>query len=665
LLITVWLCLAGSLAHAQLLHGLQSRMENAPRAQEGQQTGQQGGSSDSLIVPKKRPVIKIDIRYRYLDEVVDHKLDSSINDFFAHYLHIPAWEVDLGNLGTAARPLVYTPRMRPGFDAGFHVFDAYRFTLDSTRFFRTTHPYTLLSYLIGSKQQQVIDVFHTQNPRPNFNFGFHYRKINSPGFFQNQNTDDNSFNIFGHYNTKNKRYNAYLSFVANKMHAGENGGIKRNGDLENPDLTDRRTVPVNLGGSSPFSVGFFTSPIATKSDFTESSWLFRQQYDWGRPDTIKVNDTTFNYEFHPSFRIEHTLRLSNTTAGFTDTLPGTASSYYYAHYGIDSVWLRKLQASSGWKTISNDLSLQKFPSLKNQGHFVKAGATFAYTRGEFPQNSIAFYNLKGHFEYHNLTRDRKWDLDAKGVLYLLGHNFGDYMMTGSLSRYLNDKLGDVTVSFTNVNQTPAFAYSFFPSSRFLALNNGLRKTNTLRFAFRADNDHLQYHLQANYYLLTNYTYFKNFYESEQDGTLFNFWQIILDKQFTAGHFNWYLDLALQQVSGKAPLHLPGVWTRDRFTYENTLFKNLILCTGLEGSYNTPYYADDYSPLLQQFVVQDAQKITNIPAVAAFVDFRIKAFVAYIRAENLNTFVRPNIIQVPHYPSPDFALQVGLQWSYVD
>jgi hypothetical protein len=203
LLLTVLLCLGGILAHAQFMHGLQNRMQNAPRGS-GQQQNSATGSSDSLIVPKKRPVIKIDIHYRYLDEVVEHKLDSSINDF-SNYLHIPAWEINLGNLGTASRPLVYTPDMHPGFDPGFHAFDAYRFTLDSTRFFRTTHPYTLLSYLIGAKQQQVIDVFHTQNPKPNFNFGFHYRKINSPGFFQNQNTDDNSFNIFGHYNTKNKR----------------------------------------------------------------------------------------------------------------------------------------------------------------------------------------------------------------------------------------------------------------------------------------------------------------------------------------------------------------------------------------------------------------------------------------------------------------------------
>lgn len=662
--ITYFFCLVAGGVEAQMIRG----MPQIPRGNSRQTGNQQGTpqhSSDSLIVPKKRPIVSITIHYRLLDDLVDRKLDSSIDDF-TRYLPLPAQDVYLGNLGTPAHSLIFSPNMHPGFDAGFHVFDPYRFTLDSTRFFRTTKPYTLLRYMIGSKQEQLIDVFHTQNPRKNFNFGFHYRKINSPGFFQNQNTDDNSYNLFAHYNTKNERYHAYLSFAANKLHAGESGGIKNDASLEDPDLVDRRTVPVNLGGINPSTVGFFTTPIATKSDLVESAWLFRQHYDWGRGDTIKISDTTFNYEFHPSFRIEHTLRVTHQTAGFTDTLPGTASLYYFQHYGIDSIWLHSLEASSEWKTVSNDLSLVKFPSLKNADHFLKAGATIEYDKGIFLKNSLSFYNFMGHFEYHNLTRDMKWDLDAKGTLYLLGNSFGDYMATASLSRYLNDKLGNVTLSFTNLNQTPAFVYRFFQTDRFISANNDLKKTNLTLLQFKADNTHLKYHLTANYYLLTNYTYFKNFSESAQYGTVFNFWQILLEKQFTAGHFNWYLDLALQQASGNVPLHVPHIWTRDRFTYENTLFKNLILCTGLEGKYNTAYDADDYSPVLQQFVVQDDLKISNaLPDVAAFVNFRIKAFVAYIRAENLNALVKPNMIQVPHYPYPGFNIRVGFQWSYVD
>lgn len=658
LLIFCCFCLIALGASAQL-RGLQNRIGSVGQGQQSQ------SKSDSLITPQKRPVIHIDIHYRHLDDVVDRKLDSSINDF-TKYIPLPADYIYLGNLGTAAHSLIYTPIMKPGFDAGFHAFDVYRFKLDSTKFYNTTRPYSMLRYMIGSKQEQLIEVLFTQNLRPNFNFGFHLRKINSPGFFQNENTDDNSYNVFAHYNNKNKRYNAYISFVGNKIHAGENGGIAKDSDLTDPLFNQRNTIPVNLGGSNPIATAFFATPVATKSDFIESSWLFDQRYDWGHGDTVKVNDTTFNYEFHPSFRIENTWKLSNQEAGYTDTIPSSASLYYFKNYGIDSLWKTRLSAVSDWKTFSNDLSLVKFPSLKNAAHFIKAGATFEYLKGNFLQNSISFYNMKGHFEYHNLTKNEKWDLDAKGIFYFLGNNFGDYLATASLSRYLNEKLGDITVSFSNLNKTPAFIYQFFPTNYFISTNNDLKKINMTQLGFKADNAHLKYSLQVNYFILTNYTYFKNFSESAQDNSVFNLWQILLNKQFTVNHFNWYLNLALQQTIGNSPLHVPHLWTRDRFTYENTLFKNLILCTGIEAVYNTAYYQDNYSPVLQQFVNQEDIKIKNtLPNTAVFFDFRIKAFVAYVRAENLNTFVQPNMMQVAHYPLPGFTIRVGMQWSYVN
>lgn len=658
LIICCCMCLFALAANAQL-RGLQ----NIGGMGQGQQS--KSGNSDSLVIPVKRPVIHIDIHWRHVDDVVDHKLDSSINDF-TKYIPLPADYIDLGNLGTPAKSLIYSPIMNPGFDAGFHSFDVYRFHIDSTKFYNTTRPYSLLRYLIGSKQEQLIEVLFTQNLRPNFNFGFHLRKINSPGFFQNQNTDDNAYNVFGHYNTKNKRYQAYLSFVGNKDNAGESGGIINPGDLTNPIFSDRRTIPVNLGGSNPSAVSFFATPLATKSGYTESSWLFDQHYDWGHGDTVKINDTTFNYEFHPAFRIEHTLRISNREASYTDTIPSSANLFYFNHYGVDSLWHGRLSAVSDWKTISNDLSLIQFPSLENAAHFIKAGATFDYLHGVFPKNSISFYNLMGHFEYHNLTKNEKWDLDAKGKLYLAGNNFGDYLIDGTLSRYLNKKLGNITLSFDNVNKTPAFIYQFFPTNYFIGTNNNLKKTNITRLQFQSDNDSLRYQLKVNYFILTNYTYFKNYSESDQFNSVFNLWQVLLNKQFVFGHFNWYLDMAFQQTIGNAPLHIPHIWTRNRFAWQGTYFTNLIVCAGIEADYNTPYYQDDYSPILQQFVYQDNTKIKNkYPNMDVFFDFRIKAFVAYIRAENLNTFVVPNMMQVANYPYPGFTIRVGIQWSYVN
>ena len=104
-------------------------------------------------------------------------------DFTTRY-PIPADYVYLGNTGTAARPIQFTPRMTAGWDQGMHAFDVYKFKLERVRFFSTTRPYSELNYLLGSRSEQQIEVLHTQNIRPNWNFLFQYRLINSPGFFK-------------------------------------------------------------------------------------------------------------------------------------------------------------------------------------------------------------------------------------------------------------------------------------------------------------------------------------------------------------------------------------------------------------------------------------------------------------------------------------------------
>jgi hypothetical protein len=76
----------------------------------------------------------ITISYRYLDSAGRHSIDSSINDWDKYY-SVPSNYQYLGNNGAAAFPLVYKPFAKPGWDAGFHAFDLYRFKLEDTKFY--------------------------------------------------------------------------------------------------------------------------------------------------------------------------------------------------------------------------------------------------------------------------------------------------------------------------------------------------------------------------------------------------------------------------------------------------------------------------------------------------------------------------------------------------
>ena len=110
----------------------------------------------------------ITIFYRYYDSTRTRTIDSSINDFTTRF-PIPYTYETLGNLGTAARSMRFNPNMKAGWDAGFHQYDTYKYTVENTKFYQTTRPFTEMSYLLGSSSEQLIDIVHTQNKKSNFN----------------------------------------------------------------------------------------------------------------------------------------------------------------------------------------------------------------------------------------------------------------------------------------------------------------------------------------------------------------------------------------------------------------------------------------------------------------------------------------------------------------
>jgi hypothetical protein len=630
----------------------------------GRPPSQQNNEQSDTLTQKHRVNPWVIVTYRQLTDTRDQKPDSTFTDFYNNY-PVPADEVYLGNIGTAAYPIIYKPSLEAGWDPGIHVLDPYRYFADSTRFYHTSSPFTELGYLVGGKQEQIIQVLHTQNPTENFNIAFEFRKINSQGYFKNQSTDANSYRISAHYNTPNIRYNLFFVFAGDKLNSGENGGIANDTFLTSKIYTDRQTVPVNLGGDSLSQFSLFnSSAIPTKSYQVDGGVLIRQSYDWGKSDTVHLNDTTDQYLFYPIFRIEQTFRFQQQVMGFSDTIP--ENGYYLSRYGLEGASFEPLDAVQKWNQVSADFSLMTFPVPTNQSQFIRAGITLESIKGYFIYNSTTISNLIGHFEYRNKTRNQKWDIDLNGKLYLSGTDFGNYKVSANLGRLISPAIGNINLAFVNVNEAPPFEYRFFEANRFLAFNNNLKNENTTMLQFSSGSDKWWYHLEVNYYLFGNYCYFRNYVQSAEDPSVFSLMQIILQKQFRLGHFNWYTDIAWQQTMANAPLHVPLVWARERMAWQGGLFGgHLGLAAGLDFRYNTPYEADDYSPVLQQFVVQQAVRIANVPNLGAYVNLRIRKFTGFVTTENLNTFFHSNNYAAPLYPYDGFNFKVGIRWDYIN
>lgn len=629
-----------------------------------------GGAQDSLR-RRDKSEDSITLRFYYLDSTRAYQLDTSILDFATRF-PIPSTHIYLGNTGAPTRSILFEPQGRAGFDPGFHAYDAYKFKLENIRFYNTTRPYTEFGYMLASKAEQIIDLVHTQNLKPHWNASVRYRLINAPGFFKNQKTYHNNYQLTSWYQSPNKRYNNYLVLLKNKLQAQESGGISTDTNyLDLPTYTERFVIPTKLGGEPIFGRDFFRFDLRTGNRYNESNVLLRQQYDLGRKDSL-VTDTIVIPLFYSRLRFEHTFKYGSYSYEFFDAVADSA--YYGSNYNIlipspqDTIHFRDI-----WREFSNDVSVYHFPDAKNLHQFFKAGVEYQLLQGEVKGNR-SIYNLMVHGEYRNRTRNQKWDMLGFTRFYVNGYNSGDYHVYASLQRLLGKRLGSLQVGFQNINRSPSFIFN--ARSRFyLDAPKPFNKENTIHLFAQIQNKALGLQLGADYFLVSNYLYVANFKEMRQESALFNVLRINALKTFRlTRHLNLHSEVYLQQKAGNVELNFPSLYTRNRISYDGNFgFRNLNFSGGLEIRYHIPYKADNYSPVLGQFFYQDSVTINNRPDLHAFVHFRIRNFKAFVRAENLNTarvldssfgFTKNNLA-APDYPLPGLLFRVGIYWSFVN
>jgi hypothetical protein len=648
-----------------------------------------GGGQKGADTLAHRKADTITINYRYLDSSRYLRMDSSVYDFSRKVPQPPTW-INLGNTGAPARDLVFTPRMISGWDPGWHAYDLYAFKVDETRFYHTTKPYTELGYLLGSKSEQFIDVQHTQNIRPNWNFAFEYRLINAVGAFQNTNTNHNNYRLSSWYQSKNKRYQNFFVLVASKITASDNGGLQNPTDLDSLAYTNQATLPVRLGnGLARASSNPFAPIIITGTRYNTATLVMRQQYDLGQKDSI-VTDTTVIPLFYPRLRLEHNISYSTYRYQFTDySVSGTYSldSTYYADamhrpyvLPTDSFMRR-----DKWTDVTNDFSIYQFPDSKNPQQFIKVGASLQLLHGIFDtsitNNVVTAHRVKAqnefiHGEYRNKTRNQKWDIEAFGKLYLNGLNSGDYNASISLRGLIGRRIGYLQLGFQNTNRTPSFVFDQASSFYLDTSRRTFAKENTTHLFAAFEQPQLKLILKGSYYLMSNYAYFEDYYKQRQASTLFNLLQITAQKEFdVARHWKWRALAVVQQVAGSSPVHVPLLTLYNQFGYEGNLgFRNLLIDFGTEVRYISWYKADGYVPLSGQFFTQNDTTVhQHLPDINLYLHFRIRSFTAYVRAENLNTmafnpvgfgFYHNNFV-TPNYPTPGLLIRFGFFWGFVN
>jgi len=605
----------------------------------------------------------ITIYYKLYNSNKRELLDSTLDDFNKRYL-LPYYVYNMGNYGTAVKSLLFNTCFKAGFDAGFHQYDLYNFSIENTKFYNTTKPFTSMSYLLGSNSEQIIDLLHTQNHKNNFNFSLEYRFSNTPGFLRSQNASNSNMRITAHYQSPTKRYEYYMVFINNKNSSSENGGLDSIQKLNSLALNDPFELDTRLGNTANTYRNPFNTTVNTGNLYNNTQFLFRHHYDFGQKDSIKVNDTTQIKLFYPRLSLQHSLLVESSTYHYFDNLPDSISYSKDFNFKYNS---STISFKDYWSSVRNEFSFLTFPDKKNISQYLKLGIAIQLYKGTFNDSlKSSFHDFLAVGEYRNRTKNNVWDIDASGQLYLNGFHAGDYDAQVRLKKVLSKSIGDLSVGFQNINSSSS--YIFTPYTGFyLNDKQNFKKQNVTKLWIEYDNIGNKLLLRGEYFLINNYLYFDSFFSARQYATLFNVLHVTAEKKFKiTKHLNWYLDGHLQQATGNAPVNIPLLLMRNRIAFEGNFYHNLFLSTGLEAKYYSNYAPSNYSPFTGQFFYQNSYHTNNYPEVNYFFNFRIKSFKMFSRVENLDALINSHYnIHTPSYPNPALWYRIGIWWNFIN
>ncbi|GAB3342344.1 hypothetical protein GCM10027299_57090 [Larkinella ripae] len=554
---------------------------------------------------------------------------------------------DLGNLGTALRPVFYeTPAF--GSQTGLNAYGLYGYQTQNIRYFDTRSPYTNMYLVLGGLGQNILNFDFARNISSRLNVGFNIQRMTSDDqYSENLNSVQRlieNWNFVAHvnYRSKDDKY-TLLAHYNNLNHRSKDpGGIIEPDSLTDPDLQ--------------------LSPILTAANSHEkrNELHVYQQY---------VLDTAFQVYNTLDFRAQ-SYRFDDTNlANGLDTIAQFPRPFYPRYY-FDNLETRQ---TTLFRSIDNQFGLKGQFSMRRSAFNYRAwlrtriyGATNKFNAGpllpdsSYKQNRFETY-LGGWLGYYfpdSLTRA------TAEIEYLLGR---DFRFQGRLeSKFL-------TAGYESVFTSPTLIQSRFISNIYqwdhtnrLSSQFDLRGTQHAYGQLNLRLGKLTLNPGLDYYLLTNYIYFDTEAVPQQLSDAFSILRTGLGLQFRAGKFTAVGQGFYTLVSRDEVLRIPKLFANARAEYSFLLFKKLYVLAGVQFHYKSAYFADQYMPLTQQYHLQNDVKLSDYVVAEPYANFRINRVRLFVKMAHANQGLFDRIYySAPYFRTINRSVSFGVHWLLFD
>ncbi|UHG89537.1 putative porin [Spirosoma oryzicola] len=615
--------------------------------------GSFGGIDDSTRViygPKTT-------RYILEDDIFNNRkklytMDTTMDD--AHrFLYVQRAQnlyQDLGNLGTPMRNVFVPVPQQLGAQTGYSVFSPYAYQTMQVKYFNTKSPFTDMYLALGGRNQNILRFDFAQNITPRWNVGFNAQRFTSQKQFGTSGANDptkllaQNWGFLGHtnYQSKNEKYTLLAHFINMNHSVEEQGGVLPGTNLDGSRNDYAYTGDALLTNGSASAT---SSALGPRGNEIRNDWHIYHQYvlDQGFQIYQRLDYNRHKNSYHDEY-------LQANYAFYPTILGDTSTVYQDARFRL----------------VENQFGLK--------GIYDRRGSAFnyrAYLRNRI-YGQYTRYNTSGANENEYETRRTETFLGG-----WLGYYFpdslsqvtaeaeyqvgGGYRLQGQFeSKYL-------TAGYSSIFANPTLLQERFQSHIFFWRNNfNLRGYNHAYGKLNLRYKKLLIQPGIDYYLLSNYIYFDTAAVVRQLNGSFSVLRTGLGYHFEVGKFLASGQAYYTVQSRRDVLRTPPFFMNARFQYELLYAKVLYIQIGVDLHYKSPYYADAYMPVTQQFYVQNEKKVEGYVLADLFANLRVNRTRLFVKLTHANQGVfQPGYFVAPDYLAMRRSFAFGVDWYLFD
>ena len=658
--------------------------------------GTEGDSADTTSTRKKRERRALESYYfsdtvralknwkwtidRDFNRVNIEPLDTTLADWRIDYVFYRegVGDMSVGGLGLSSQPVNWFDRDQSKDFTFARSYDAYTARIDNVPFYNGKTPFTNMMYLeSGQKRyrEEHFELVHSQNIAPSTSANISYKARNNMGRYDWQRTKNHALSLaFAH---TGKRYSIHAAYMHNMVDTRENGGVVGEWAIADTVFEMPSGVPMRLASSEAHN------HYRNHAFFVKQAYAIPLQrvteYDFSLADLSAVY-IGHQFEYNTWSKVYTDKRATytnlrgyyNEESGKWERVDGLE---YYDDWFIDPSATRD---SISERLISNKLFVQVQPWDRNGVISTIDGGigidlhTYSYLRLEdYVRGSMTKDKLTSWYVYGatggNIKRYANWGVDAK--YYPSGYRGGDLYVNAdiTLRAYIREHPLILSGRFSQELRSPGYWQENLFSNHYVWFNSFNKESET-RFEVNFSVPSIALEVGAWQGVISNVIYYDNDSRAVQHSGTVSLTSLYARKDFRIAGFHFDHRALVQITSDESVLPVPTLSAYLSYYYEFWVKRDVLrVQIGLDGRYNTSYYAPSYNPALSVFFNQREVRVGNYPYIDAFVSAKWKRMRILLKYQHLNQnlFGNGEYFQVARYPLNPRMFKLGISWSFYD